>query len=89
MRINPELLVFSLPAEEIEQAFVQAANAAGYFGLDVYSFVWDLGKYEPTEEQKQNFKAAEQMGYNAGKVISDLVSRAIAGREAGGSSGLH
>lgn len=75
--LDPESLMFSLPAEEIKSAFIKAANDAGYFGLDVYKFSWDLGKCELTEEQKKIFKLAEEMGHEAGKQISDLYAKSL------------
>ena len=74
--IDPESLMFSLPTDELEIAFIRAANAAGYFGLDVYRFSMNLGLYAETEKDKLIDKAAKEMAYEAGCEVRKLYEEA-------------
>jgi hypothetical protein len=74
--LDPESLMFSLPSDELEIAFIRAANAAGYFGLDVYSYHIELGQRIKTEEEKLIDNAAKEMAYEAGCEIRKLYEEA-------------
>jgi hypothetical protein len=76
MMFDPESLMFSLPWDEIEAAFVHAANQAGYYGADVYKFSWDLGTYKPSPEMQMIFDTANELAYNAGRSIAKLYEEA-------------
>lgn len=70
--IDPESLMFSADWEEIYKDFIRRANEAGYYGVDVYSYVetyaYDMAIDRAVEQ------TAKELGFLAGQQIADLVN---------------